>query len=575
MKVLEDFYYMKIIYNVGNSSQPSHTNNQETYNLKMFLLSYYLTYKNVSQDIEIYTNSTYKSVLNELGLTCIETDTNNYQMFEPKLRTIYHCLQKKIPFCFMDHDVFCFKPIEFNSDVTCYGVESQYMFDGIYSHAKKYCSNYSKSFNIGILAFNKITLPIINCFKECVIDVYDNDKNLHRYDMAAIEQILFMNKILENKLVNTIDYFYNGFEFFDKSIIKRKGICHLVGSAKQNPRLLFYIDQQLKQCWPEIIKKYTHLMEAKAHLKEKYNKIFVDKTIIPSFIEKIKTTNQEPNKYNLSVGAIFFNEAPYLKEWLQHYLNRGVEHFYLINDGSNDNFEEVLAPYNDKITLFNVPERKNYYLRQIDLYNYFFLPILHETKWITVCDIDEYIWSPKFLNLQDACKSLEEENIHYISTPMILFGNNGHKQQPSSIVQSFTRRSDLDKDYHNFVKRYTQFKVLAQTSKINKFKVHQFETNGNKKHQHSLQLQQDLIRLNHYRLQSEEKWRQSLLKPDTNWYLPNDTKNLDPHAPYATIPVPTKPTGNYRTMEMFYEFNKYQNKVEDTDLVVQNLKHNL
>ena len=62
--------------------------------------------------------------------------------------------------------------------------------------------------------------------------------------------------------------------------------------------------------------------------------------------------------HKLSIGAIFCNEAPSLKEWLDHYINRNVDHFYLINDNSNDNFKEVLDPYIQKgyITLFNVTE---------------------------------------------------------------------------------------------------------------------------------------------------------------------------------------------------------------------------
>ena len=44
--------------------------------------------------------------------------------------------------------------------------------------------------------------------------------------------------------------------------------------------------------------------------------------------------------YKLSVGSIFKNESQGIKEWIEHYLNHGVEHFYLINDNSNDNYLE-------------------------------------------------------------------------------------------------------------------------------------------------------------------------------------------------------------------------------------------
>ena len=41
-------------------------------------------------------------------------------------------------------------------------------------------------------------------------------------------------------------------------------------------------------------------------------------------------------KYYLSIGVLFKNESLILKEWLDHHIFHGVDHFYLINDNSND-----------------------------------------------------------------------------------------------------------------------------------------------------------------------------------------------------------------------------------------------
>ena len=53
--------------------------------------------------------------------------------------------------------------------------------------------------------------------------------------------------------------------------------------------------------------------------------------------------------YDLTITAIFKNEGHYLKEWLDYHLLAGVEHFYLYNNDSTDNYKEVLAPYIEKI----------------------------------------------------------------------------------------------------------------------------------------------------------------------------------------------------------------------------------
>jgi hypothetical protein len=111
--------------------------------------------------------------------------------------------------------------------------------------------------------------------------------------------------------------------------------------------------------------------------------------------------------YKLSVGALFKNEALVLKEWIEHYLFHGVEHFYLIDDASTDNSIDILQEYIDKgvVSLFqaNWAHHPN---RQCELYNHYILPHLKETKWLLMVDLDEFMWSPQSINLYDVLKHI-------------------------------------------------------------------------------------------------------------------------------------------------------------------------
>ncbi len=55
---------------------------------------------------------------------------------------------------------------------------------------------------------------------------------------------------------------------------------------------------------------------------------------------------QPAKKHFLSVCAIFKNEGRFLKEWLDYYLLAGVDHFYLYDNGSDDDGVAVLKRYN-------------------------------------------------------------------------------------------------------------------------------------------------------------------------------------------------------------------------------------
>ena len=48
---------------------------------------------------------------------------------------------------------------------------------------------------------------------------------------------------------------------------------------------------------------------------------------------------------------MFKNESYIIEQWIQHYLLEGVNHFYLIDNGSTDDYECKIKKYMNKITL--------------------------------------------------------------------------------------------------------------------------------------------------------------------------------------------------------------------------------
>ena len=62
-------------------------------------------------------------------------------------------------------------------------------------------------------------------------------------------------------------------------------------------------------------------------------------------------------KWNIVLSAVFQNEAPYLKEFIEFHKLMGVEHFFLYNNMSHDNYYHVLEEYIKKgeVELFEWP----------------------------------------------------------------------------------------------------------------------------------------------------------------------------------------------------------------------------
>lgn len=203
--------------------------------------------------------------------------------------------------------------------------------------------------------------------------------------------------------------------------------------------------------------------------------------------------------YSLAVGCLFKNETNSMKEWLEHYLKRGVEHFYMINDKSTDDYLSILQPYIDKniVSLFEADCR--YYLgRQRDLYNTYILPRLKETKWLLMVDLDEYCWSPQCINLNDLLKQCG--HLAQIQFGQALYGSSGHITQPESIVKYFTmRKKEYCKCYKYFVNssyEFTSLNVHHADFKNIEDKLHKF-----------IILDENYFINNHYNCQSLEFWQ--------------------------------------------------------------------
>ena len=95
----------------------------------------------------------------------------------------------------------------------------------------------------------------------------------------------------------------------------------------------------------------------------------------------------------MAVGAIFKDEAPYLKEWIEYHKLLGAEHFFLYNNESSDHYLEILNPYIAKgtVELFDWNEPDFQFSGQKKAYWDCIQKARGRVKWLAILDVDEYI----------------------------------------------------------------------------------------------------------------------------------------------------------------------------------------
>jgi len=210
--------------------------------------------------------------------------------------------------------------------------------------------------------------------------------------------------------------------------------------------------------------------------------------------------------HNLVVGCLFRNESDSIVEWLEHYLSRGVDHFYLIDDQSDDGGGEKLVPYIEKglVTVFEATWDR-YLGRQKDMYNHYFLPRLEESRWWLVVDMDEYMWCVPDRNM---CRYLDGMcwKLGQIQVEHTIFGSSGHIEQPKEgIVASFLYRSRDIRTQNPGNRKYflqTRFEFTSLNVHHATFK----NAEDNHRSDCFMLVNETYFRLHHYSCQSREFW---------------------------------------------------------------------
>ena len=154
-----------------------------------------------------------------------------------------------------------------------------------------------------------------------------------------------------------------------------------------------------------------------------YTKYFLKAILVSSliFIHKLFNKANQQYKYKVSLCGIFKNEGKFLDEWIQYHLVIGIEHFYLYNNNSSDNYLKILQPYIDQgvVDLIEWPFDHS----QMKAYEHCYLKHKNETNWLTFLDVDEFVCPISTDNIQSWL--LNYKNYPGVAVYWRQFGSNG------------------------------------------------------------------------------------------------------------------------------------------------------
>lgn len=148
-----------------------------------------------------------------------------------------------------------------------------------------------------------------------------------------------------------------------------------------------------------------------------------------------------PRKYPVVVMSQMFNETHIIREWIEHYLWQGVDHFILIDNCDvclENESRDILADYIEKgqVTL----HRDLVKHAQMEHYTKYSKPFRDLAEWIIVVDTDEFVYARRGYKLiGDYLMSLSPAVVQ-VCVPWKVYGSSGQIKIPKSAVDTFITR---------------------------------------------------------------------------------------------------------------------------------------
>lgn len=183
---------------------------------------------------------------------------------------------------------------------------------------------------------------------------------------------------------------------------------------------------------------------------------------------------------------MFKNERHIINEWIDHHLDVGVDHIFLVDDNSNDSYV-IDTTFVNNVTILDKPENLN----QTQVYNHYLPMIKDNYDWVAVIDMDEFLYSKKHKNIKKILSNVDK-TVTRFDIQMKLYPISSYYNQKSKIRYQTTYTPDS----------INHPKCISRTHNLKQINIHSSKSLQDKRilYKHD----STLLCINHDRFQSIE-----------------------------------------------------------------------
>lgn len=173
-------------------------------------------------------------------------------------------------------------------------------------------------------------------------------------------------------------------------------------------------------------------------------------------------SDRQPAPHFLVVISVFKNEASVMREWIQHHIWQGVDHFYLLDNGSTDDYLSTITGYLGSYVSIVKNVTKHAQVQHLST----LLAACNRARWLMSIDLDEFVYArprsgqPTIASYLRDLERTQPTRSH-VELYWRMFGSSGHVRQPPSVREAFIRSADEVEDRTKYIVRRSAVSSLG------------------------------------------------------------------------------------------------------------------
>lgn len=214
--------------------------------------------------------------------------------------------------------------------------------------------------------------------------------------------------------------------------------------------------------------------------------------------------------HTFSICSLIKNEVRYIGEWISFHKKQGVEHFYLYDNGSDDNTKEMALSY-ENVTLLDFPMTSRF--KQFFVFNDALSRYKLQSDWIAFMDADEFLFCPDGTKLPE--RIAKYQGASGVAVHWVMYGSGGKLEYENApITTRFTMRAkEVNKHCKSIIKTKEGLCVGSNPHTFRTLSVHGISNKIVDERMRRMPLEYavtddgtvDKLRINHYHVKSYEE----------------------------------------------------------------------